>query len=207
MQEKIDRELKDLAETGRNILQTNRFANDRINRVFLNSDQIKFAEVQYAKFKTRGLNLIGKSFGIDDDHYKQLQALSEEFANYPACLGIVEAAVYAFDSGLLFNLKSLLAAELLGDFIDQAEALHAAGYHMPAASLAGAVLEDTLRKMWAARKWEIADKTNINTLSVELGKAGVYNSLTQKQIVAHADIRNNADHVTLTGSAPQMLKT
>ncbi len=38
------------------------------------------------------------------------------------------------------------------------------------------------------------NKTNINSLSTELAKVDEYNLLTQKQITAHADIRNNADH-------------
>lgn len=194
MQEKIQKELNDLAETGRKTLNSNRFADALEAGYVLNSDQIKVAQVEYAGFKTRALNLIGKSFGMDDDHYKQLQALSKEFANYPSCLGIVQAAVYAFDADLLFDMRAIISAELLGDFIDQAESLLAAGYHIPAASLTGAILEDTLRKLWIKRGWDVPVKSSIEPLNTELAKAGEYNLLTQKEITAKADIRNSADH-------------
>ena len=195
-EEQVQKELDALAQAGRETLSHTAFA-DRANHE-MNSSQIKLAQTEYAKFKTRSLNLIGRSFGVDDDHYQQLQSLGPEFSNYPACLGIVEAAQYDYESGLLFNMKSIIEAELLGDFIEQAESLLDAGYHIPAASLAGAILEDTLRKLWVKRGWEVPRKSNINYLATELAKAGEYNSLTQKQITAHADVRNSADHGNYT---------
>ena len=191
MQEKIQEELQGLAVGARETLSHTAF-DDGARQ--MNSAQIKLAQTEYARFKTLALNLIGRSFGTDDDHYRQLQDLDPAFSNYPACLGIVEAAQYAFESGLLFNMKSIIEAELLGDFIDQAETLLGSGYHNPAASLAGAVLEDTLRKLWSIRGWGVPSKTSIEPLNIELAKAGQYNLLTQKQITAYADNRNNADH-------------
>ena len=91
-------------------------------------------------------------------------------------------------------MKSLIAAELLGDLLEQAEALLEAGYHIPAASLAGAVLEDALRKLCARHRIGVAAKTNIDSLNSDLARKQVYNLLTQKEITAKADIRNNADH-------------
>lgn len=136
-------------EKGQETLAHNAFApNDPTDpRSRLNSTQVKSAQTEYGMFKTRALNIVGRAFGVDDDHYQSLQRLSEDYGNYPACLGIVQAALYANEAGLLFDMKSLITSELLGDFIEQAETLLAAGYHVPAASLAGAVLEDTLRKL------------------------------------------------------------
>jgi hypothetical protein len=54
----------------------------------------------------------------------------------------LEAAKADCEDGLLFNLKALVQAEILGDFLDQARVLFDAGYYVPAASLAGAVLID-----------------------------------------------------------------
>ena len=112
----------------------------------MNESQVRGAQTEYARFKTRALNLIGRSFGVNDDHYKQLQQLGD-YTHYSVCLGIVEAAVYATESGLLFDLKSIIAADLIGDYLNPAEMLLSAGYHVPAASLAGAILEDTLRQL------------------------------------------------------------
>lgn len=91
-------------------------------------------------------------------------------------------------------MKALISAELIGDFIDQADALLTARYHIPAASLAGAVLEDTLRKLWIRNEMPLPDRPSIDSLSAGLVKAQIYNTLTHKQITVHADVRNKADH-------------
>ncbi len=110
------------------------------------------------------------------------------------CFGILEAAHNDFTEGFLFDLRSLISAELLGDFLEQAETLLQEGYYVPAASLAGAVLEDSLRKLCEKNGMEVPEKTKIDKLNTELAKANIYNKLTQKEITAKADIRNNADH-------------
>lgn len=125
-------------------------------------------------------------------------AESKETANvsyfFPPCLGVLEAAQRDFAAGALFDMRALISAEILGDFVEQAEALLEAGYWHPAASLSGAVLEDTLRKLCAKRGVPVPDTTKIDRLNADLAKAGVYDKLVQKRITALADIRNNADH-------------
>jgi hypothetical protein len=69
-----------------------------------------------------------------------------------------------------------------------------ASYHVPAASLAGAVLEDTLRKLCEKHDVPLPENTKIDRLNGELARAQVYDKLVQKRITAIADIRNNADH-------------
>jgi len=154
----------------------------------------------YFRFRTEALNLVRRSCGEDSDHYSALKRLAESknSANnsyYLAhCLGVVEAAQRDLDAGILFDLRALIAAELLGDFIEQAEALLAAGYHHPAASLAGAVLEDTLRELSLKHGLPIPQSTKIDRLNADLARANVYDKLIQKRITVLADIRNNADH-------------
>jgi hypothetical protein len=109
-------------------------------------------------------------------------------------LGILEAAEADFAGGLLLDLKALVEAEALGDFMEQAEALLSSGYHVPAASLSGAVLEDGLRRLCDTKGVAYPPKTKIDGLNNDLAKAGVYDKLIQKRITALADIRNNADH-------------
>jgi hypothetical protein len=153
------------------------------------------------RFSTRALNLVRRVCGEDSDHYRDLRRIIENprHPKHPQssaydCVGVIQAAMQDFQAGLLFDLRSLIAAELLGDFLEQAEHLLSAGYHVPAASLAGAVLEDALRKLCARHHVPPPDKPNINKLNVALAKAQVYSSLVQKRITALADVRNNADH-------------
>jgi hypothetical protein len=158
------------------------------------------ASNDYIRFRTEAMNLIRRSCGQDSDHYRELKRFADtkETSNnsyyFVHCLGVVEAAKRDFESGLLFDMRRLISAEILGDFIEQAEALLANSYHVPAASLAGAILEDTLRKLCEKNAIPIPTSTKIDSLNAELARAGIYDKLVQKRITALADIRNNADH-------------
>jgi HEPN domain. len=154
----------------------------------------------YIRIRTRSLNLIGKSCGKESDHFKALLRMSTEDHSgeksylFPQCKGILEAARDDFERGLLVDLKALVEAEVLGDILEQAESLFGRGYYKPAASLAGAILEDALRKLCVQKGVAQPTSTKIDSLNSELAKAGVYEKLIQKRITALADIRNNADH-------------
>lgn len=162
----------------------------------------------YYRFRTEALNLVRRACGADSDHYIELQRLAEtkdSSANsyfYVNCLGVVEAAQRDFESGLLFDLRALIAADVLGDFLDQSQALLDAGFHVPAASLVGAVLEDTLRKLCERHNLPLPAKTKLDSLNADLARANVYDKLVQKRITALADIRNNADHGHFATFAP-----
>ncbi|MHC4478002.1 MAG: HEPN domain-containing protein [Planctomycetota bacterium] len=154
--------------------------------------------VDYRRFRTEAMNLVRRVCGQDSDHYQELRRLAEATATsssyFKDVFGVLQAAHRDYQGGFLFDLRALIAAELLGDFIEQAEMLIAEGYHVAAASLAGAVLEDGLRKLCASKGISVPEKTKIDRLNADLAKAGVYNKLVQKRITALADIRNNADH-------------
>jgi HEPN domain len=157
-------------------------------------------EDAYLRFRTGAMNLVRRSCGEDSDHYRELRRLAEtkDSANNGYylihALGMVEAAKRDFDAGLLTDMRALITAEVFADFIEQAEHLLEAGYYVPAASLTGAVLEDTLRKLCDKNKISVPDVTKIDRLNADLAKAGIYDKLIQKRIIALADIRNNADH-------------
>jgi hypothetical protein len=153
--------------------------------------------MDYLRFRTEAMNLIRRSCGEDSDHYNQIKQIALDKGNgyyFSHCFGVLEAAHRDFEAGLLFQIKSLVAAKLLEDFMSQAQALFDAGFHIPAASLTGAILEDTLRKLLEGKGIVIPKKTKIDSLNSELVKLGVYDKLIQKRITALADIRNNADH-------------
>jgi hypothetical protein len=157
-------------------------------------------DVDYRRFRTEALNLVRIVCGPQSDHYRELSRIAEGEKTatnsyyFKDCFGILQAAKRDFDDDLLFDLRAVVAAEVLGDFIDQAEALLGAGYHIAAASLAGAVLEDAMRKLCAARGLPVPEKTTIDALNADLGRAGIYDKLIHKRILGLADVRNNADH-------------
>jgi HEPN domain len=107
---------------------------------------------------------------------------------------VVEAAQRDFTGGRLLDLRTLVAADVLDDFMAQANALLDAGYSVAAVSVAGAVLEDALRALCRKHKLPIPPATKLSRLNEDLAKAGAYDLGKQKRIVGIADLRNNADH-------------
>jgi hypothetical protein len=160
------------------------------------------SNADYIRFRAQAMNLIRRSCGEGSDHYQELKRLAEDAKTTTNpyylrhCLGAVEAAHRDFEAGLLFDVRSLVAAELLGGFMDQAETLLAAGYHVPAASLSGAILEDAMRKLCEKNNINYPAKSGINSLNAELARNNIYiyDKLIMKRITAIADIRNSADH-------------
>lgn len=162
--------------------------------------QQKIANNNYFRFRTEALNLVRRSCGDNSDHYEELKRLAESKESsmnsyyFAHCFGVVEAAQRDFEAGVLFDIRALISAELIGDFTEQAETLLSTNYYVPAASLSGAVLEDILRKLCEKHQVPIPSSTKIDRLNADLARANVYDKLVQKRITALADIRNNADH-------------
>jgi HEPN domain-containing protein len=190
--ERIAEKFKALLAEGKAILQRSGWNGQKY--------QSSIDDVAYIRFRTEELNLIKRSCGEDSDHYQQLKTLAEDKNTalnsyyFKDCYGVLEAASRDYEGGMIFQVRAMVAAEVLDDFLEQAEHLLEQGFHVPAASLAGAVLEDTLRKLSEAKGISVPDKTSIDKLNPELAKAGVYDKLVLKRITAIADVRNNADH-------------
>lgn len=110
-----------------------------------------------------------------------------------------------FEKGLLGDLRLEIEAAIATDYMGQAEQLLAEGQsgkydYVPAAVLAGAVLEKSLRTLCDKQSPSIStvnDKGKPLTLTplIEaLKKNNVFNEPTAKQLRAWADIRNSAAH-------------
>lgn len=110
-----------------------------------------------------------------------------------------------FEQGMLDEMSARIEAEISVDYLGQAEALlkgeqRGACDHVPAAVLAGAVLERHLRMLCAEADPPLAltdakgNPKGMNALIDDLKKSGAFNELTAKQLRAWADIRNAAAH-------------
>lgn len=114
-----------------------------------------------------------------------------------------------FNSGLLGDIAAAIEAEVASDYMGQAGQLLADPGrgkfdHVPAAVLAGAVLEKTLRTLCTRQsppisiekqsgKGQIKKKT-LNDFIDDLKRANVFNEARAKQLRGFADIRNHAAH-------------
>lgn len=125
--------------------------------------------------------------------------------------GVLQAAQSDFKDGMFDNIRRLIRADLLDDFLSQAEELLSSGFSEASVSLGGAILEDTLRKLCGKHSITRPTKTTIDGLNVLLAKAQVYDGLVQKRITQLAHLRNDADHGRSLGTvkpadAEDMLK-
>jgi hypothetical protein len=136
-------------------------------------------------------------FGRDSDHYQSFASQIQRYINYAAAnraQGVMRAAADDLAAGALFQVRTLVEAELFDDFLEQAETLLAAGYFQPAAVVCGAVLEDGLRGLCASNSVPLSGRLKLDSMNSELAKAGAYSKLVQKRVTALADLRNKAAH-------------
>lgn len=192
VKEKVIKKFESLLIEGKQILQNYGWDGQLWNR--------PPPQNEYIRWRTEAINLIKRICGEDSKHYRQLNSIFHDdkvkFNSYYFyfCYSIVEAAKRDFDDDFLADIKSLVRADLLDDFLSQAEMLLEEEYHIAAALLAGGVLEDTLRKLCEKQGIPYPNKTSIDSLNISLAKANVYDKLIQKEITAKTDLRNNAAH-------------
>ncbi|QPI66225.1 DUF4145 domain-containing protein [Vreelandella venusta] len=142
-------------------------------------------------------SILGKAFGRDSEHYSLFETCFEKGVTYSPFvrgIGILKAAQEDLEYGYIQDVKNLVAAEMFSDLLEQASELLDAGYIGPAAVVAGAVIEDNLRKLCISHSIELPDKPKLDYMNSQLAKENVYNKLTQKRLTALADIRNSAAH-------------
>lgn len=140
---------------------------------------------------------LARVFGRDSEHYRYFGKQIEggiAFSEANRAQGVMRAAADDLASGALFQVRTLIEAELFDDFLEQAEILLSAGYFQPAAVVCGAVLEDGLRSLCTNNGIVLADRPKLDSMNADLARVGIYSKLVQKRIAALADLRNKAAH-------------
>jgi hypothetical protein len=131
-----------------------------------------------------------------------------------SAISILKGIKEDFERGFLDDISAAIEAEIAADYMGHAESLlreeQSGKYdHVPAAVLAGAVLEKALRTLCDRQLPRIPtvnaknDAKTLNPLIDDLKKAGVFNELKAKQLRSWADTRNKAAH----GEFNQLSKT
>ncbi len=155
-------------------------------------------EQAMANFRTSSLNFLSQIAGENSDSYKEFkERCSTDYAyQVKKGLGILEAFKDDIETGYLQKFEDIVAADIFSDFIEMADHLLDNKYHHPAASLLGAVLEDSLRKICKKNDIHIRkeSRSSLSKLNKLLCDKKIYNKITFKQIDACTAIRNQADH-------------
>ena len=68
------------------------------------------------------------------------------------------------------------------------------GFKDAAASLAGAVLEDGLRKIAQRSQITFHQREGLSALISKLAGASIFNHVVKRQLMVYCEIRNQADH-------------
>lgn len=142
-------------------------------------------------------HLLSTTCGKTSEHFKSFAEaeLPQSYDSSPERLKRVRSVFLAakedFEGGYLTTVRNLVQAEVFGNELEQASELLRCGYYVPAAVVAGVVLETALSDL-CLRQNIPAGKAN--KMNDDLTKAGYYNSLVQKRVTALAAIRNSAAH-------------
>lgn len=106
---------------------------------------------------------------------------------------IFMSAKEQFEGGFLFEIRSLIHADVFDDELDQAKYFAKDGWKIPALVIAGTVLESSLRELCDQNGISITRPT-INPMNDELAKAGIYNKAMKTKVLNWAQNRNSAAH-------------
>lgn len=188
----IQKRLDELAVKGAAIA-TAKFAVVISPRTGKTADRVRSADTQ--GWATSVLSLLHQAFGEASIHSKQFQSQLSSFngdlQSFNTLYAVFNAAKEDYEGGYLFNLRSLVKAEVLSDALDQAGELLASGYKDPACVLAGISLEIAIKDLATRSSLPLG---KLDKMNADLCKAGTYNVAKQKQVTAWADLRNKSAH-------------
>lgn len=113
--------------------------------------------------------------------------------------GILEALRADIDAGALLRARSLILGEVFADLLEQADHLVKNSYRRAAAVLAGATLEEHLRKLAARHAIEISDSSGTPRKAAAINAdlythARAYAKTDHAQVDAWQKVRNEAAH-------------
>ena len=155
-----------------------------------------------AQVRASGLSFLERVFGRESAYYTNFESSTQAQlgSHFKSGLGILRSAQEEIHGGWLFNLRSLVSADIFADYL-VASHLSDGGYKDPAAVLAGSTLEEHIRQLCQNNGVPVEENKNgklvplrADRLNAELAKAGVYGKLDQKNVTAWLDLRNKAAH-------------
>ncbi len=154
-------------------------------------------EPKLLNWRVKARSLIVAACGKDSEHLKDFKS-AEEPQSYQSSLeraellsAVFQAAKEDYAGGYLNSVRNLVQAEVFSTELEQASELLASGYRLPAAVVAGVVLETKLRQLCSDSGISAG---KLDRMNADLAKSALYNSIVQKRITAVAGVRNSAAH-------------
>ncbi len=152
----------------------------------------------YALWKAACLELVREAFGAESALYLEMYAVEGDYARsapgsvFSFFMNSLKKAALELRPGPA-AVRSSYAADTLEDFLSRAEALAGKGHYISAASLAGAVLEDLLRRLCEVHGVFCAENASLEAVNDRLHGAGVYDAAVRREVALHAGLRRTAE--------------
>ena len=209
VREQFDELLKDAEELIKDAEQ-NQIEVDLRNK---NSSVVVWGSVEpdrvaYGSFETRTINLA--RLILDKSEYQRLlqdvekSKRSLNVDTVKDILGILTGLKKAYEAGLLEDMSRMIETNVTYEFMSQADQLFTGkrqgSDHVPAAVLAGAVLENAVRRMCQRQdppiETELPDGgyRTLDLMITELQKRNVFSKPKSAQLRSWTAIRNSAAH-------------
>ncbi len=140
-----------------------------------------------------------------NDLINLIQSLQKRPSSVEQIQGYLVGIKSDYEAELLTNVHDMIASNIDVDYLVYAEQLLSEGKidnfdHVPAAVLAGAILENSLRRLCSQQNPVISlvkpnnQNKNMGMLIEDLKKSGLFNEAKAKKLRAWAAIRNAAAH-------------
>lgn len=145
-------------------------------------------------WRTQAISALHAIVGENDIYTTEFKALAT-YSNGPQSgIEILRRLHSDIENGYLRKTANIISAEVFADFLEMGEHLLAEGYKDPAASLAGAVLEDGLRHIARNNEIAVTDGDNLTSLRDKCVGKKIFNNLGRQQITTWTTLRNSAAH-------------
>jgi hypothetical protein len=192
MENVLKRRFQELSAQAKALEATKRRERD----LFTNGSVERIDSNALLNWKVKAKALLVNACGKDSQHFKEFEesessSYSTNLDNLRRMMAVFDAAHDDCEGGYLASVHDLVRAEVFGSELEQALELLNSGYDLPAAVIAGVVLETAIRELCTRN--QIAHG-KLDKMNADLAKAGVYNGIVQKRITHLAGIRNSAAH-------------
>lgn len=204
MSQKLQKRLEQLIQQAEQILElTVEKPSEYLGTIMVFKDNGNDLYIQWILNSKNILRLAG---GGDDSIYyesfiklEKPQPFESKSSILSRLVSILRACLDDLNNGFLISFKQIIQAEVFDSELEQATYFLNENYKIPAAVIAGVVLETAIKELCINNGIDIylpdgKREKKLEKLNEELTKSGIYPLTQQKKITYFADIRNNAAH-------------
>ena len=130
-------------------------------------------------------SLFARVFGEDDPTFSGFDQACKGMLDcahlFDLRFAVFKAAKEDFEGGYLFDVQNLVHSDVFADELEQAKHFLDKGFKVPAAVIAGTVLETTLRRICDFHT-ALTPSDNINSMNTDLYTTNVYGKATNRSV-------------------------